>query len=71
MLMPVFEDGEADRFEEELSDSVKGIGMHKSVVTHTLVGSLCYRKFDNAHSTQYKVLTEEYGIKPYLKPVEY
>ena len=71
MMVPIFKDGQSDEFEEELKAKVKGIGIWKSMVTRTIVGRLCYRKLDNAHSRQYKRILEDYNREPYLEVIQY
>jgi DNA-binding Lrp family transcriptional regulator len=61
-LMPVKNDLDMIAVDEELK-KVDGTRMDSMIVTNVIVGSLCYRKFDNRHSIQYETLKNEYNIK--------
>lgn len=64
-LFPVFKDGDMDRIKHEHLKARRGIEVHTGVVTHTIIGSLCFRKIDVTETYQYKRLTSsEFGLNP-------
>jgi DNA-binding Lrp family transcriptional regulator len=52
-LLPVFDEDNLERVVKRLS-SLTGATVSTSIITKTLSGTLCYRKFDNTESMQYK-----------------
>lgn len=65
-FIPVFSDGELEKFRESLS-KIKGVKIKSYVSIETLFGELCYRRFDNSYSQQYNILLNEYKVKPLPK----
>lgn len=61
-LMPVRNDTEIMEADEELR-RVGGAEVDSMIVTNIIVGSLCYRKFDNSSSSQYRILQDEFGVR--------
>ncbi|MGC8587280.1 MAG: Lrp/AsnC family transcriptional regulator [Candidatus Micrarchaeia archaeon] len=61
-FLPCTEEGDLERYKKSL-DVIKGVEISASVITKRIIGDLCFRRFDNAHSTQANVLEEEYKIK--------
>lgn len=65
LVLPIFNDDEIQTYTEGLRKWVKGIELETLIITNVIVGSLCYRKFDNHYSRQYRLLVEEYRkLKP-------
>ena len=61
-FLPVFNDGDLDRSKEFLQKLNKGLAIESSMISEILVGSFCYRKFDNTYSSQYERLVDKYMI---------
>ncbi len=61
IFMPVFEYDELDKAVEELTALDMGVKLSTLVASNMLVGNFCYRRFDNAHSVQQKILESQYG----------
>ncbi len=68
LFAPVFLEGDLERDQEELERLELGVALETYIVSKVIVGSFCFRKFDNGHSRQYDILVEKYGIpkRPYL-----
>lgn len=60
LLLPVIKDGELENELDWLKQNIGGIKLDTLVITHVILGELCYRRFDNAQSGQTAVLTSEY-----------
>ena len=58
-FMPVFREGELDKAIMSLRKNVAGANFKSAVITEVLVGSLCYRRFDNTFSMQYLGLVSQ------------
>ncbi|EQD42731.1 transcriptional regulator, AsnC family, partial [mine drainage metagenome] len=58
-IAPILKDAEAESIEEEIVTRIKGIEIKRIVVTDIIVGRLCLRNFDNAHSVQHEMLEEQ------------
>ena len=63
-IMPVIEEKTVDQILEYYKNNVNGSSMRNTLVLSSMVGSLCYRLFDNTYSRQYKLLVELKQIKP-------
>lgn len=63
LFIPVYDMNRTNEIKEELIKS-KGSIIQSAIVTDILIGKLCYRKFDTSYSIQYKVLIDQYGMKP-------
>lgn len=63
LFAPVYDANKANKIREELIKS-KGSTIQSAIVIDVLIGKLCYRKFDTSYSIQYKVLVDQYGMKP-------
>ena len=59
ILMPVKNNEDMITVDEQLK-RISGTEIDTQIVTNVIVGSLCYRKFDNKESNQYKILKTEY-----------
>lgn len=61
-LFPVFKDGYLETIETELNATIKGVKFESLIVEKVLLGSICYRKFDNLYSDQYLALVKSKRI---------
>jgi Lrp/AsnC family transcriptional regulator for asnA, asnC and gidA len=59
ILMPVANNEDMIAVDEQLKE-IGGTEIDTQIITNVIVGSLCYRKFDNSESSQYKILKTEY-----------
>jgi DNA-binding Lrp family transcriptional regulator len=66
MIAPIFKDNETAAL-LELGRSVNGVKVRMLIITSILVGSLCYRLFDNEHSSQWEYLEQKKAIAPKAK----
>jgi hypothetical protein len=48
----------------KLGEEIGGARIRTLIMTDVLVGSLCYRLFDNEHSSQWELLVERKVIAP-------
>ena len=62
LLMPVRNDRDVIDADEQLR-KIEGAEVDSMIVTNMIVGSLCYRRFDNMYSSQYTRLKNDYGLK--------
>jgi DNA-binding Lrp family transcriptional regulator len=62
MFLPVFSETNMEEAYAELS-GVQGMSLKYSIITKVLLGSMCYRLFDNKHSRQTELLAQ----KPWKK----
>ena len=62
MLMPVFGERDLDDTIRMLSEA-KGMTIKSAIITTTLVGGLCFRRFDSAYSKQVEVMHSEFGMR--------
>ncbi|MDE1828041.1 MAG: AsnC family transcriptional regulator [Candidatus Micrarchaeota archaeon] len=58
-ILPVLEENDSKNLSEYLLKKVKGMKISDIIVSGIIVGSFCYRKFDNSSSIQYKILMEK------------
>lgn len=70
-IMPITQNDRLDVFESKFKDRIKGVTLRTLIVTDVLVGSLCYRKFDNAKSRQYRILQREGNKELSLDDIDY
>ena len=61
---PVFKEGELNVTKEALQKINQGLALETSIISNILIGSFCYRKFDNTYSTQYERLVGIYKMPP-------
>ena len=45
-----------------MHDKIGGIEIQTMLVSATIVGNLCYSRFDDRNPYNYKILTKKYGI---------
>lgn len=63
-FMPVAEEGYLDKVTAELKEELTGGNIRNLVITEVIVGTLCYRRFDDLYSRQYRLLVEFEKIMP-------
>lgn len=68
--VPVFNYGDLEATVEEISNLDLGIKTKTLIITDILLGSFCFRNFDNAYSIQGDILTKQYGQKS-LPKIDY
>ncbi len=61
LIMPVRSEREVMDADEQLR-RIGGAEVDSLIVTNVIVGSLCYRNFDNRQSSQYRILRDEYRV---------
>jgi DNA-binding Lrp family transcriptional regulator len=70
-LFSILNESDLNLIENQIRHKIRGIRIGKFVVTQTLVGELCYRRFDRTYSSQYGLLTEEYKAEEPIKKINY
>jgi len=70
-IIPIFKDGELEEEKEWLNQQIKGIKIKSMIFTKTILGELCYRKFDNNYSGQMHTLVSEYKEEPPKDMIDY
>lgn len=70
LFMPVMNSEDLDKEIGYLQKSIKGIRFRTLIVTNVIIGSLCYRRFDNRYSRQYEILAGLKEIEPEV-PINY
>ena len=64
-LMPIFEEGYLEYTAKKIEEELQGSLVKTSIITDIIIGSLCYRRFDNNYSKQqHKLLTEYKKLNP-------
>jgi len=63
-ITPTLEQSDLHDLEDYLSKNTKGMKVRDAIISSIIVGSFCYRKFDNTSALQYKLLVNKYGMKP-------
>ena len=71
LILPIFNNEEANLYSEKLSTEISGIELKTLIITTVLIGSFCYRRFDNYYSRQYELLVGEYHELPNIKKIIY
>jgi DNA-binding Lrp family transcriptional regulator len=66
-VAPIYEEKNLESIEERLGKNNNGMKLDMLMVTDVLIGSLCFRRFDNEHSNQSELLIKEYGRKRAIK----
>jgi DNA-binding Lrp family transcriptional regulator len=64
VLMPTFEDGYLEYTAKKIEEELRGSLVKTSIITDVIIGSLCYRRFDNSYSMQYKLLIRYKRLSP-------
>ena len=57
VLIPIFEDGSLEYAAKHIGEILHGSAIKTAIITDVVIGSLCYRRFDNNYSRQYRLLT--------------
>jgi DNA-binding Lrp family transcriptional regulator len=63
LYLPVFNYGDLEAEVEKISNLDLGVRLRTMIATDTILGSLCFRNFDNSYSDQYKILSEKYNVE--------
>jgi DNA-binding Lrp family transcriptional regulator len=66
-FLPVFGNDDLNETVEEIAKLELGVGLSTTMASNVLVGDFCYRRFDNMHSAQQRILEKEYGVQTALK----
>ena len=69
-VVPIFDESDLGKEEEALKSIMTGSRITTSVITSSLVGAPCFRKFDKAYSRQHRRLVESHGLKAPVR-IEY
>ena len=64
ILIPIFEYGYLEYSAKKIEEELQGSLVKTSIITDLIIGSLCYRRFDNEHSRQHKLLIEYKKLNP-------
>lgn len=70
LFVPILDTGEMDQIVMKLKNELKGMVISSIIITDIIVGSLCYRRFDNTYSKQYLSLARM-GMIEEAKATEY
>lgn len=62
-VLPVLEENKLKLVQDWLSENIIGIKLKTLIITEIIVGTFCYRLFDNEHTHQREILTYKYGLK--------
>lgn len=64
VFLPLTTNMHIDKIVETIDKELQGSIVKSLVITNIIVGSLCYRRFDNSYSRQYNTLTELKKLEP-------
>ena len=56
LFYPILKEGELNQTMEEIKSRIKGVVVTSLIISTVLLGSLCYRLFDNDYSRQHDIL---------------
>ena len=70
-VLPIVKESDLHVVQAQLQKQVKGIEQTTIIITEIILGSFCYRRFDNTYSKQYRRLIEEYKVKIPIKTATY
>ncbi len=65
-VLPVEHEGTLEKVEKQIKD-MGGTNVYTLLASETIVGSLCYRMYDNMYSSQQRILSLEYEKKEIAK----
>jgi DNA-binding Lrp family transcriptional regulator len=63
MIAPIFKDDEIEKLTES-GMNVQGVKIRRLIIADILVGSLCYRHFDNEYSSSWDLLVKGKAVSP-------
>ena len=63
-FLPIINEGELEDKEASMEHDITGAVFKTLVISTVLLGSLCYRRFDNAYSRQYDALVTAKKLEP-------
>jgi DNA-binding Lrp family transcriptional regulator len=63
-ILPIFSESDLNIAMNNLRYELKGTSGTTILFTQVIVGSLCYRRFDNSYSRQQRILEEVYKATP-------
>lgn len=69
-IAPVFTEGGLQNCEESLGKT-KGLRISTLVITDTIIGSFCYRRFDRTYTKQHQILVEKYKMLRQQPKIDY
>ena len=63
-ISPVLKESDTEAIENDLFKVTKGVKSDSLIIETTIIGNICYRKFDNLYSNQYLSLVKRKSIPP-------
>jgi DNA-binding Lrp family transcriptional regulator len=63
LIFPIIKEDDLENARQNFQQDIKGIKIDDLIITNIIIGSLCYRKFDNMYSLQYEILVKDYKYK--------
>ena len=62
-ILPIYNDGDLEKIEEELKNIIKGVKVDVTIVSSVIFGSICLNKLDTKHINEFNMLKKEYGME--------
>lgn len=63
-ILPAHKESDLKMTQDWLNNNLSGIKLKTLIITEVIVGTFCYRLFDNEHTHQREILSYKYGLKP-------
>lgn len=71
LFLPISTEEDLDNVKKYISSKVAGVTMKVIMVQNTIIGSLCYSRFDSVSAPQYDFLVNQYKLLPPKEKVDY
>lgn len=71
MIAPIPYDGYLQEMQSYLYANVSGVRLRTLIVTDTIIGELGFKKFDNMHTGNYKILVQRYKTRTFDGIIDY
>ncbi len=70
-FLPVFDEEDLQKTQSYMNSKIKGVNPQILIVQKFILGSFCYRRFDEQYTDQYELLVNEYKIFPAVQKIDY
>lgn len=71
LFLPVSDGRDLEVIKEHIASKIVGVNLKVLIVQNFVMGSLCYRRFDDAYAPQYELLVNQYKLLPPKEKIDY
>ncbi len=71
LFLPVSSERNLEAIKEYINSKVFGVSLKVLMVQDLILGSLCYRRFDDTYAPQYEALVNQYKLLPPKEKIDY